>query len=79
MFDHCLLKTKKSTSDPTHFNTCIVNKDPGFVDVATYDYRIDSISPAIGKGANLGILFDIKGVSRGSSPDIGAYQYVPTQ
>ena len=77
MFDHCLLKTHKSISDPTHYNSCIVNKDPGFVNVLTYDYQIDSISPAILQGKNLGILFDIKGKIRGSTPDLGAYQYVP--
>jgi hypothetical protein len=79
MFDHCLLKTHKSISDPTHFNKCIVNKDPGFVNVMTYDYEIDSISPAIGQGKDLGILFgfDIKGKIRGQYPDLGAYQYVP--
>ncbi|MCX6243184.1 MAG: hypothetical protein NTU98_00635 [Bacteroidetes bacterium] len=76
-FDHCLLKTKRNTSDPLHYINCIVNKDPEFMDVVNYDYRIDSISPAIGKGASIGVLFDIKGVSRGSNPDIGAYQYVP--
>jgi hypothetical protein len=77
MFDHCLVKTHKSTSDPSHYNACIVNKDPRFLDIPKFDYRIDSISPAIGKGADMGVLFDINGVSRGSSPDIGAYQYVP--
>jgi hypothetical protein len=77
MFDHCLLKTMKNTSDPAHYNTCIVNEDPKFLDILKYDYRIDSISPAIGKGALVGVPFDINGVSRGSSIDIGAYQYVP--
>jgi hypothetical protein len=77
IFDHSLLKTHASTSDPAHYNTCIENKDPGFVNVQKYDYRIDSISPAIGKGTNVGVVFDIKGMIRGSTPDLGAYQYVP--
>jgi hypothetical protein len=47
------------------------------VNVQKYDYRIDSISPAIGKGTNVGVVFDIKGMIRGSTPDLGAYQYVP--
>ncbi|MCX6248212.1 MAG: hypothetical protein NTW10_10785 [Bacteroidetes bacterium] len=76
-FENCLLKTHKNTSDPAYYLACLVNKDPGFVDVATYDYSIDSISAAIGKGKDLGILFDIKGKIRGSTPDLGAYQYVP--
>jgi hypothetical protein len=78
MFDHCLLKTHKSISDPAHYTKCIVNKDPGFVNVLTYDYQIDSISPAIQKGIDvIDISFDIMGKTRVSPPDIGAYQYVP--
>jgi len=78
MFDHCLLKTNKNTSDPTHFNTCLINKDPGFVDVANFNYQIDSISPAIHAGDPfVNITQDINGVFRTSPPDIGAYEYVP--
>ncbi len=78
MFDHCLLKTHKNISDPIHYNQCIVNKDPGFVNVQAFDYQIDSISPAIGQGINvIGIVTDIKGRTRISPPDLGAYQYVP--
>ena len=66
MFYNCLLKTHKSISDPAHYTKCIVNKDPGFVNVLTYDYKIDSISPAIGQGIEVsGILFDINGKIRG--------------
>jgi len=76
-FENCLLKTHKNISDPTLYPNCIVNKDPGFVNVLTYDYQIDSISPAIWKGIPMGVDFDIKGVFRGATPDLGAYQYVP--
>jgi hypothetical protein len=76
-FDHCLIKTRKNTGDPLLFNACIVNQDPKFIDVQKYDYRIDSISPAIGKGADMNVPFDIAGNSRLSRIDIGAYQYVP--
>ena len=78
MFDHCLLKTHKSISDPAHYTKCIANKDPGFVNVLTYDYQIDSISAAIHQGIDvIDIPFDIMGKTRVSPPDIGAYQYVP--
>ena len=78
MFDHCLLKTHKSISDAAHYTKCLVNKDPGFVNVLTYNYQIDSISPAIRQGIDvIDILFDIKRKTRGSPPDLGAYQYVP--
>jgi hypothetical protein len=78
MFDHCLLKTHKSISDPSNYITCIVNKDPGFVNVLTYDYQIDSISPARGQGNPfVGVPTDIMGRPRIPSYDLGAYQYVP--
>jgi hypothetical protein len=78
IFDHCLLKTHKSISDPAHFIECIVNKDPGFVDVSKYNYEIDSVSPAIGQGSTpIMVPQDINGNLRSSPPDIGAYQYVP--
>ncbi len=76
-FENCLLKTHKNTSDPALYPNCIVNKDPGFLNVLTYDYQIDSISAAKGKGIPLGVDFDIKNVYRGATPDLGAYQYVP--
>jgi len=60
--------------------------DPLFVDsshdvtVAPEENNLElqSGSPAIGAGAVLGGIFDVdrNGVSRGSSPDLGAYQYV---
>ena len=77
-FDHCLLKTKKNTSNGSIFMNCIINKDPGFVDVYKYNYEIDSISPAIGNGSSLlGVQLDIKGNPRSPYFDIGAYQYEP--
>ena len=77
MFDHCLLKTHKNITDAAHYNTCLVNKDPGFVNLLAFDYQIDSISPARGQGIPMGVDFDIKNVFRGATPDLGAYQYVP--
>jgi hypothetical protein len=77
MFDHCLLKTTKSISDPQHYSECLVNQDPLFVNTAIFDYRLDTLSPAIKKGIPMGVDYDIKGVFRGSNPDLGAYQYVP--
>ena len=79
-FDHCLLKTNKNTSDVSHYLSCIINQDPGFIDPINFNYQIDSISPAIGKGNSLfTIQFPqyIKGNSRNLSSDIGAYEYVP--
>ncbi|MDO8898551.1 MAG: hypothetical protein Q7V19_12950, partial [Bacteroidales bacterium] len=56
------------------------NEDPKFKNYAAFNYRPDTLSPVIGRGkisiTNL-IPFDLDGISRSSSPDIGAYQYVP--
>jgi hypothetical protein len=75
-FDHAILKTRLKTSYPVKYISCLVNKDPVFVDPSKLDYRIDSISPAIKMGKDLGIPFDILGNERGTEPALGAYEYV---
>ena len=74
-FDHAILKTKLPTSNPLRYINCIINKNPRFVDVSRWNYQIDSISPAIQMGQDLGILQDIRGVYRGATPALGAYEY----
>lgn len=76
VFDHAILKTRLITSNPLRYINCMVNKDPKFVDVSKLNYAIDSISPAIKMGKQLGIPFDIRGVDRGPTPALGAYEYV---
>jgi hypothetical protein len=79
MFDHCLLRTSLPVTNPMYYIECIVNKDPLFLDVQKYDYRIDSISPAINKGVPLGVNYDIRGIPRSQdTPTLGAYEYVKT-
>lgn len=75
MFDHAILKTSLKVSNPSHYLECMVNKDPLFTDVLKYDYAIDSLSPAIGKGVPMGVIYDIRGVLRPASPALGAYEY----
>jgi hypothetical protein len=75
-FNHCLLKTRKKVNDPSHFTNCFTNQDPLFINTMLFNYQIDSLSPAIGKGIPLGVDFDIKGVYRTDPPDLGAYQFV---
>ena len=77
-FDHGLLRTKKMGSSMNYIE-CMINKDPVFVDPLAFNYAIDSISPAIEKGIPMGVATDIKGVERGLTPDLGAYQYVKKQ
>lgn len=74
-FDHCLIRTLKNTADPLRYIECLVNQDPKFVDIEHDNFEIDSISPAIDKGIPMGVPFDIKGIDRGSAPDLGAFEY----
>ncbi|MEI6569701.1 MAG: choice-of-anchor Q domain-containing protein, partial [Verrucomicrobiota bacterium] len=75
-FDHALLKTKLKTSYTARYINCITNKDPRYVNVIKFDYRIDSISPAINQGAATPYPTDILGNTRDVQPDLGAYEYV---
>jgi hypothetical protein len=54
--------------------------NPQFVNPANYDFHLQSGSPCINKGMNVGISHDIDGTSifQGSAPDIGAYEYIST-
>ncbi len=54
--------------------------DPKFTNLASFDFHLQSGSPAIDGGINVGITQDIAGTSvpQGSAPDIGAYEYVGT-
>jgi len=79
VFDHCLLRTQSPITDPQRYISCFANEDPLFVDTQLFDLRIDSLSPAIGKGVQMGVPFDIEGVDRGTAPDLGAYQWVPVR
>jgi hypothetical protein len=52
--------------------------NPLFVNLSNYDFHLQSNSPCINKGVNVGISYDIDGTSifQGSAPDIGAYEYI---
>ncbi len=54
----------------------ILNLDPLFVEPSVFDYRIDSLSPAIDVGVDLGILIDLDSLQRDSKPDVGAYEWI---
>jgi hypothetical protein len=85
-FDHCLIKADQNEPKNnlifSNCNACVINSDPLFVDIYTYDYRPDTLSPTENKavpvndlGGSLiekdkdGFLRDI------ATPDIGAYEY----
>ncbi|MBN2638030.1 MAG: hypothetical protein JXR65_02955 [Bacteroidales bacterium] len=80
--DHCLIKTTRNTANSAFFNQIIKNTDPLFKDIQTLNLRLDTLSPAIGKGSPaIGSTapYDILGNPRGTTPDLGAYQFVPGQ
>ncbi len=67
------IKTKQDFSKNT------LNEDPLFESTVLLDYSLDSLSPAIDKSINLSLLIDLKGNDRDSSPDIGAFEFIPTK
>lgn len=82
-FENCLIKLADSidTSNPDLFSSIILNEKPSFVNMANYDYQLDTLSPAQNAGApKFGELvpLDLNGVSRlnDEAPDLGAYERV---
>ena len=85
-FEHCLLKTNLNISDQELYPGSIRNQDPIFVDTEINNMALDTLSPGIDQGSlNVinGSAFptlidkDILGISRITSPDMGAYEYIP--
>ena len=85
-FDHCILKTVMDISNTENYINCQQNEDPLFVDYSNYNFRIDTLSPAIDSGSlevitssQVNIETDPDGNSRidDDGPDIGAYEFVP--
>ena len=71
----CLIK-KESIYNYTYLSNIIWNSDPMFVDYTLVDYHVNSGSPVIDAGNPTNATTTaIDGVSRGSTPDIGAYEY----
>ncbi len=71
----CLIK-KEETYNYNYLFNIIWNSDPLFVDYTIGDYHVNSGSPVIDAGnLSTSTSSSIDGVARGSSPDIGAYEY----
>jgi hypothetical protein len=71
-FSHNLVR---SSIEILSENNSIRNQDPAFLEVNDEDFRLGEESPAIGAALETEINADILGNSRGSSPDIGAFEY----
>ena len=84
LFNSSLLKIEENPdgghydiTDINHFDNCIFNQDPLFIDPQQNNYELDSLSPAFDAGnLNDAILvpLDIKGLDRTVSPDLGAHE-----
>lgn len=76
-FDYNLLKS--NNLDDEFFTNCIFNDDPLFLDPRANDYHIDSLSPARNMGIPMGNQYDLDGIIRSETPDLGAYEWVPQE
>ena len=84
-FDHFMLRTDQSTSDPTLFpfpDRIFRNQTPGFVSSSDRDFRLDASAFARNKGTSSTIqaIYDIAGNLRncdGLGFDLGCYEYCP--
>jgi hypothetical protein len=58
----------------------LINENPLFYDEFFDDYRLDTLgeSPAINIGLQLGITTDILGKPRDERPDLGAFEFIPS-
>lgn len=76
-FDHCLLKTKLNTSDPTRYVNCLINASPLFENYPENNYQLTNSSPCRNIGdINIAadVPTDIRSISRIATPDIGLYE-----
>jgi len=75
-FDHALLKTQNTTSDPNNWIAITKNKDPLFEETDENNLHLKSNSAAAGKGkAGVSPPLDLDGNTRdASTPDLGAYE-----
>lgn len=82
-FEHCLIKTGEEIQTTNrNYEHIIENEDPGFISIEDYNFRLDTLSPAIDTGdVETGETYskDIMNNSRNSdeAPDLGAYEYIP--
>lgn len=69
---HSILKSGNPEFD---INNNQLNVDPLFIDSPASNYQLDSLSPALDAGIDIGIMNDLNDSTRSNPPDIGAYEY----
>jgi hypothetical protein len=76
---HNILFSTEGKLSPGDFPNDLVNIDPLLIDPARDNYHINTGSPAIDAGLNVGITTDLDGNPRpqGNGYDIGAYEFTP--
>ncbi|MCG9793800.1 hypothetical protein [Flavobacterium algicola] len=82
-FNNCLIKHSETSTyllyqfntDTAHYNNIILNKNPDFQNTNSNNFNISPKSSAFAQGSILyNVPLDIKGITRTSPPDLGAYQ-----
>ncbi len=74
--DHCLLRMGTVRESFVTFTNCHFNQDPLFKDTQKGDFRLRSLSPAIGNGNSIFTpSIDLSGINRSGSNDIGCYRF----
>lgn len=76
LLDHLLLR---SSNNIYGINNNILGTDPEFprfIDPFTFNYQLDSLSPAQDAGRPLSINTDLLGTTRDALPDLGAYERI---
>lgn len=66
----------KTNNDELNINNNIINEDPKFKSAFNYDFHLDTLSPAINAGLDVGLEIDLDSVTRDNQQDIGAYEYI---
>jgi hypothetical protein len=72
-FQNNIFKTQLSTLD---INGNLINTDPLFIEPRESNFSLDTLSPAQNTGLQLNYIFDLKGQSRDSQPDLGALERI---
>lgn len=90
-FQNCLIQFEDSAealnsyydfSNSNYYQNIILNENPFFWNPLNNDFRLQSESPAIDQGNTstaMEVPRDLHQVDRTSSPDLGAYEWVPSE